>query len=236
MASKSKMIKEDNIQYNLVEAFSNSIKPEIISTAMDLGEVALDSLLDSGIVKDIPLLNTVISVFKIGRSVKEAFYIKKLALFINNFNNKTLETNKIEKYKKAFSDNPKKFEKEIERLLILIDRFIDCEKSAHFAKLYIAYLDEKIDWKDFVKYSQVIDQLFNEDLEVLFLEGVLLCKRKDSDEILRLEALGLLVEVNNAPKFEVNDTGHLMMETSHNADEVEYEITTFGKMLADILK
>ena len=229
------MKKEEAIQYDLVNAFNDSIKSEIISTATDFGEVALDSIFDSGLVRDIPLLNTVVSVFKIGHSIREAFYIRKLAIFINSFNNKIIETQKIEKLKKNFSEHPKKFEKEIERLLILIDRYIDCEKSVHLAKLYIAYLEEKIIWKDFIKYSQVIDQLFNEDLEVLFLEG-LLCKRKDSDDVLRLEALGLLFEVNSAPNFEANDTGTLMIETSHKPDEVEYEITTFGKILANILK
>ena len=63
-----------------------------------------------------------------------------------------------------------------------------------------------------------------------------MCKRKDSDDILRLESLGLLVEVNNAPQFEVNATGRLIMETSHELDEVEYELTAFGKTLADILR
>lgn len=229
------MAKEENIQYNLVSAFNDSLKSEILLTAADLGEVALDSFLDSGIVKDIPLLNTVISLFKIGHSVGDAFYIKKLATFINAVNQKTIETQKVDKYKKSIYDNPKKFKKDIEVILVLINRFIDCEKATHLAKLYIAYLEDKTDWKDFVKYSQVIDQLFNEDLEVLFLKGVLLSKRKDSDDVLRLASLGLLVEVNNAPKFEVRH-GNLMMDTSHELDEVEYELTDFGHTLAEILK
>ncbi len=74
------MAKEENIQYELVNAFNDSLKSEILLTASDLGEVALDSFLESGIVKDIPLLNTVISLFKIGHSVGDAFYIKNLQL------------------------------------------------------------------------------------------------------------------------------------------------------------
>ncbi len=230
------MAKDENVYYDLVSAFNDSLTSEIILTATDLGEVALDSFLESGIIKDIPLLSTVVSLFKIGHSVGDAFYIKKLATFINEINRNVIEAEKLEKYKKLIHENPKKFKKDIEFILVLINRFIDSEKSKYLAKLYVAYLEEKIDWKDFVKYSQVIDQLFNTDLEVIFLEGVLLCKRKDSDDILRLESLGLLVEVNNAPKFEVNDTGHLIMETSHELDEVEYELTAFGKKLADILR
>lgn len=229
------MAKDENVHYDLVSAFNDSLTSEIILTATDLGEVALDSFLESGIIKDIPLLSTVVSLFKIGHSVGDAFYIKKLATFINAVNQKTIETQKVDKYKKSIYDNPKKFKKDIEFILVLINRFIDCEKSTHLAKLYIAYLEDKIDWKDFVKYSQVIDQLFNEDLEVLFLNGVLLSKRKDSDDVLRLASLGLLVEVNNAPKFEVRN-GNLMMDTSHELDEVEYELTAFGKTLADILR
>lgn len=230
------MAKDENVHYDLVSAFNDSLTSEIILTATDLGEVALDSFLESGIIKDIPLLSTVVSLFKIGHSVGDAFYIKKLATFINEINRNAIVAEKLEKYKKSIHENPKKFKRDIEFILVLINRFIDSEKSKYLAKLYVAYLEEKIDWKDFVKYSQVIDQLFNADLEVIFLEGVLLCKRKDSDDILRLESLGLLVEVNNAPKFEVNDTGHLIMETSHELDEVEYELTAFGKTLADILR
>ena len=207
------MAKDENVYYDLVSAFNDSLTSEIILTATDLGEVALDSFLESGIIKDIPLLSTVVSLFKIGHSVGDAFYIKKLATFINEINRNVIEAEKLEKYKKLIHENPKKFKKDIEFILVLINRFIDSEKSKYLAKLYVAYLEEKIDWKDFVKYSQVIDQLFNTDLEVIFLEGVLLCKRKDSDDILRLESLGLLVEVNNAPKFFVKDTGPFFMET-----------------------
>jgi len=77
------MAKEENIQYNLESAFNDSLKSEILLTEADLGEVALDSFLDSGIVKDIPLLNTVISLFKITiimvvPSVRKLFPASKL--------------------------------------------------------------------------------------------------------------------------------------------------------------
>lgn len=230
------MSKDENVQYDLVSAFNDSLTSEIILTTTGLGEAALDSFLEPGIIKDIPLLSTVVSLFKIGHSVGDAFYIKKLATFINEINRNVIEAGKLEKYKTSIHENPKKFKKDIEFILVLINRFIDSEKSKYLAKLYVEYLEEKIDWKEFVKYSQVIDQLFNADLKVIFLKGVLLCKRKDSDDILRLESLGLLVEVNNAPQFEVNATGRLIMETSHELDEVEYELTAFGKTLADILR
>ena len=221
----------------LINAFSDSIKNESIEAISNLGEVALDCFIDSDIVKEIPILNTVISLYKIGHSIWDAFYIKKLATFIDEINKNAIKNGSLEKYKKKMKDNSQKLKKEMEYILVLINRYIDYDKSIYLAKLYISYLENVIDWKAFIKYAQVIDQLFSEDLKVLLLEGVVLSKRKDSDDVLRLSALGLLVEVNNAPKFEVNDqTGELYMNTSHNEDEVEYEITEFGKVLAVILK
>lgn len=145
---------------NLSLALRDSISEEASSTLTDLAEVGLDSVLDDGLFKDIPLISTAFSIYRIGRSVKERYYVKKLAQFVFSMNNGMADESFREYYKKKLEGDNKQRNQEIEYIMVLIDRYISYDKPEMLAKLYLAYLHEDIMWQEFAMYSEVIDRFF----------------------------------------------------------------------------
>jgi len=70
------------VEKSLVE----SISPDISSNTIELTEVAVDSILDDGLLRDIPIINTLVGIFKVGKTITQRYYIKKIINFLNTFN------------------------------------------------------------------------------------------------------------------------------------------------------
>ena len=156
---------------NLPSALCDSITEETGNAAAGILEVGLDSILEDGLLKDIPLLSTATSLYKIGRSINERHYIKKLAKFIQTINDGLVGEAQVKEFRDRILQDQKKTEKELEYILILVDRYISYGKSTIIAKLYLSYLGCKLNWEEFSMYSEVTDQLFMNDLDFLRKEG-----------------------------------------------------------------
>lgn len=214
---------------NLPSALCDSITDEARSSAASILEVGLDSVLDDGLLKDVPLLSTAASLYKIGHSIKERHYIKKLAEFIQAFNNGIVDDTQVQAIREKLLYDRKKAEKELEYISILVDRYISDGKASIIAKLYLAYHDNKLSWEEFAMYSEVTDQLFMNDLDFLRKEGNQIVQQVSSDVALRLTSMGLLFEVNEDPEFSINqEDGHLYYKTEAGKNEKIFSRTMFG--------
>lgn len=84
-----------------------------------LGEVALDSLIDGGILRDIPIIGTAISIYKAGNDIAAHIFAKKIVSFLS-------EVEKISPQKrKDFFErlpNPENGESIGETLLLILDK------------------------------------------------------------------------------------------------------------------
>lgn len=214
------------MEYNLSLALCDSMSNEVETIATSLLEVGLDAVMDDGILKEVPILSTAVSLYKIGTSIKERHQVKKLAAFVAGLNNGITDEEKREYYKSAVKDDPKKRNKELEYILVLIDRYIHSGKAGMLAKLYLAYLDEDIDWNTFSKAAEVLDRLLPGDFQEL--EGCFWTDLDDSDVsdgLLRLVSLGLVISHNKGAHVE-NTVGTLVIPDSTVKD---YELTNFGR-------
>ena len=63
--------------------------------------------------------------------------------------------------------DPKLMEKELGRILILLDKNLEIVKSVFEAKFYSAYIDSQISWNEFCELCDVTDRLFFSDLDNL---------------------------------------------------------------------
>ena len=220
---------------NLPSALCNSITNEAESAITGILEVGLDSILDDGLLKDIPLLSTVISVYKIGHSIKERHYIKKLAEFIQALNDGIAENAQVNVYRDRILQDQKRSMEELEYILILVDRYIGFGKPAIIAKLYLSYLDGKLNWEEFSMYSEMTDHLFMKDLEFLRKEGNQIIPEVSSDAALRLTSMGLLFEVRDIGEFSINNSGHLLYTTDAEKNEKIFSRTAFGMKYIEII-
>lgn len=230
------------IEKSLSGSFGESLKENSIDIVSDYIELGLDSVLEDGLLKDVPIASTVVALYKIGNSFKERHNLKKLYIFINEINKGIVNEDKLHEYKEKFQANDKYRNQEIEYLLVLLDRYVNYDKPQMLAKLYLAYLDGFIVWEELTMYAEVIDRFLLLDRNTLVSnsEEFITYHNIGAESILRLVALGLLAEESNNSLFEESSRGGFAVTTSSmsrmKSKERKYKRTEFGQKLAMILR
>ena len=120
----------------LVENFEKSLFDDSKDIIGDYLEIGIDSIIDEGILKEIPIVKTIVGVLKVGKNVHDRNLLKQTLVFINEFNRNEIRQDKIEEYKKRIENDPKKCEDELGRIILLLNNFIDKEISIMLAKLF----------------------------------------------------------------------------------------------------
>lgn len=180
----------------LVENFEKSLFDDSKDIIGDYLEIGIDSIIDDGILKEIPIVKTIVGVLKVGKNVHDRNLLKQTLVFINEFNRNEIRQDKIEEYKKRIENDPKKCEEELGRIILLLNNFIDREKSIMLSKIFKAYVGQLLNWNDFCEYSEIINRLFIQDFS--FLQEVYLGRisdttnRSDIYKVERLNSLGII--------------------------------------------
>lgn len=149
-------------QTNLEGSLSETFSSEIIKTSLDLGidfaEVGMDEFID-GALKEIPFVKTIYSLGKIGYSIKERFFVKKLLTFLQEFHTNQIDENTLEEFKIKFATDKKYKDKIVENLLVYTDAFLNIEKSKIFANLFYHYISGKYDWLYFIGLADCLNAI-----------------------------------------------------------------------------
>lgn len=147
----------------------------------DFLEVALDSITTNDLIKQIPILGSLVKLAIIKNSISEKLLLKKLDLFLNEF----------DKQSKASKDEflkllvlPTENQKIGENLMLLIDKFDEFEKPKILAKVFASYLSGEISQQDFFRMGRAINIAFIGDLNMLIIK-----KHEELDQELLLNML-----------------------------------------------
>jgi len=150
------------VSSNSNNGLSNSFSSEITNTTLDLAidyaEVGMDEFLD-GTLKEIPFVKTLYSLGKIGYSIKERFFVKKLLTFLQEFHSKEIQVDKLIAFRLKFETDKKYKEKVVENLLVYTDTFLNIEKAKIFANLFRSYINEIYDWKYFLGLADCLNSI-----------------------------------------------------------------------------
>lgn len=180
----------------LTQDFEKSLFRESADTIGDYVELGIDSFINDGVLKDLPIVNTIVAVLKVGKNIHDRNLLKQTLTFINEFNSNNISQEKINEYKENIEKDPKKCEEELGRILLLLNKFIDKEKSVILSKLFKAYISKVIDWNEFCEFSEIINRLFIQDLNLLKMiyRGTVneTTNRNDMFRVERLNSLGLI--------------------------------------------
>jgi len=148
----------------LSSSFENTLKDsDLQNVTIGLAEVFADSLMEDGIARDIPIIGTVIGLGKTSIGIKEILFLKKIIYFISEIKN--ISTAKRHRMIDRIDKSGKFRTKVGEKLLYIIDKCEDHEKSQIVAYLFSAFLSEKITYNEFLRASHIIDQVIIEDLK-----------------------------------------------------------------------
>jgi len=136
-----------------------------LGVAVSLGEVGLDSLLEEGILRDIPILGSVVGLAQAHAGIKTVFLARKITLFFIEFA-RISEEERAQFAEKIERDNSFRG-RAGEQVLLILDRLDDVEKASLVAKAFTAYLRNEITYPDLKGMVLAIDRCLIDDLTVL---------------------------------------------------------------------
>jgi hypothetical protein len=154
----------------LSDSLEHTLKDsDLQNVTISLAEVFTDSLMENGIAKDIPIIGTVIGLGKTAVGVKESLFLKKVIYFISELSN--IEASKRHEMIDKIDRSGKFRIKVGEKLLYIIDKCDDHEKSQVIARLFSAFLLGTINYDEFLRAAFIIDQLMVDDLKWFIESG-----------------------------------------------------------------
>jgi hypothetical protein len=150
---------------------------EFQGITQDLVETAIDSELTEGLLKDVPLLSTIIGTFNTVTNIKDRLFVQKLLAFLYEL--KSISEDKIVEQIIKLEDDNKYKTKVGEKLLYLIDKCEDPDKASLTGTLFKAYLEKKVDYDEFLLAANAIERtplpdllyFINDDSDEWDLEG-----------------------------------------------------------------
>lgn len=133
------------------------------NVTIELAETFSDSFLENGILKDIPIISTILGLAKTTIQIADTLFLKKIFYFISEINHIEPSERKrmIDKI-----DSSEKFQIKVgEKLLYIIDKCDDHETAKYIARLFASFIEKEIDYQDFLKASKVVENIIIGDLQ-----------------------------------------------------------------------
>ena len=149
---------------DLPKSLSKTLTDSDLSSMVVNGvEIGVDRLLADGIIRDIPIISTLVSIVKTTQSISNYLSLKKMISFLN-----VLADIPIEKRQRMIEkiDTSKKYRNKVgEQLLFILDHCEDNIKAEYISFWFKAYINEEIDYKEFLQGASVINRITVEDFQ-----------------------------------------------------------------------
>ena len=153
---------ENTLEVSLRETILQS---ELLSLVQNAGEIGFDSLLDDGLLKDIPVLNSMLAIGKIWGNVRDYLFAKKMLAFLRSIS--SLSENERQKLIHRL-DSDEKFSKYAgEQIIELLSRIDSERKAVLVATALKLYAREEIDSVQLQRINYAIDRFMLCDIEAL---------------------------------------------------------------------
>lgn len=135
--------------------------------ASDLLEVGIDSVLDEGILRDIPIVRVIVGATRVVQSVRDRNLLLQTLEFIRALREQSISEYELDRHRRKLDADPEYAEEELGRVLVILDATLDREKSRLLAGLYAALVGERIDWDKFRELTDVVNRMFMADFPTL---------------------------------------------------------------------
>ena len=116
---------------DLVPSLRDSVLDPSVDFIEEICEIGIDSILDNTILREIPIVKAVAAICGVGANIHERNLLKQTIAFMHGFRTGTLDSEKIETYRRELKNNPKKQERELSRILVVLSHEIYEVKSKH---------------------------------------------------------------------------------------------------------
>ncbi|WP_448103439.1 hypothetical protein [Pedobacter panaciterrae] len=154
------------MENKLIKSLKETIKSKpAMELIKEYAELSLDLILDDETIKNIPVFNTIVGVYKLGKSLKDRQNIKKISVFLNNL--KDVPETSRNSFIQKLEESDKFRETMFEKILIMIERLDETVKAEIVGNLFKLYVMEAIDREKFLRFSGIVERALLYDLLAL---------------------------------------------------------------------
>jgi len=201
----------------IAQSFVTTIaKSDLTKVSLDMIEVAVDSILENGVLKDIPVIGSIVGLYKGFIGIREVIFIKKVATFLSALSD--IPAQEREDMFVKLEKDGKKRQDVGEAVLLILDQVDDYQKARLLGVLLKSLSKSLLDYVTFKRFSSIINSGFIEDIKSL----PMFRNEHDSPAALYLQSQGL-VYTNN-------------MWFGEGIPQLNYTITPMGALLCDVLE
>src|SRR5262249_54945653 len=139
-----------------------SMDEHIQDIAVDLSDVALDALTDNELIKEIPVVGTLVHIAKATRSISDRIFAKKVERFISG--TKHVPNEKRAEFHATLEADPILRRHAGQVIVLALDRADDLQKAAIIGHLYSLFVAGEIPFETFRRLLVAVDRGFIGDL------------------------------------------------------------------------
>ena len=129
---------------------------------VDFSEVALDTLTDNELIKEIPVVGILVQIAKATRSISDRIFAKKVETFISG--TKHVPNEKRAEFHAALESDPRLRRRAGQAIVLALDRADDLHKTAIIGRLYSHFVSGEIPFETFRRLLVAVDRAFIDDL------------------------------------------------------------------------
>lgn len=197
------------------------VRDQIIELGAGLGEPALGALLDNDVVKEFPLLGSVVKLAKVTYAIPNLLFARKVLGFVSGMESKTRGDK--EELHLLLSARKEKSRAAGEILLDALNRSEDRQKAAIIGRLFAEYLLRDMSELELRRLFFAVDRSFAHDL-LRLQEWTILPKSMPDFHVGALENAGLVEVLYSSIKV------------GSQAGPAEYKLTLLGRTYLDMLQ
>jgi hypothetical protein len=138
------------------------VNEHIKEIAIDFSELALDSLTDDGILKDLPVIGTLVRIAKATRSMSDFIFANKIKRFIEASEQMPFE--KKEQFRAILDAKPELRQKAGEVVVMALNSADDLKKAGIIGKLFSHFILNEIDFETLRRLLVAVNRAFIDDL------------------------------------------------------------------------
>ena len=187
---------------------------------LPLFELLVDQLFNEGILREIPIVRTILSAIKTRETISDHLFNRKLSEVLLSLSE--LDPEKREEYIQNWRQDVNR-DKTAEHLFLIINQLNDMDKPRLLGVLFQAYLAGEIaDFKEFKRMTIILDNAIVEDIQVL-IDSDDLKSKVSQESIDNLAISGMTVSsvdsvvvnsifVPGSPSYSLNPIGEKMIK------------------------
>lgn len=158
------------------------------------------------------------AVYSIAINIKAKHDLEKLKKFLEKLQNANITKKELEEYANKNLKNKKDIQNEVEKVILLLNKFTDETKSNILGNLYVNLIRENINYNEFRTYCELLNNFIVADSstlkELIENKPTFHDKYEKYHSAARLISLGLIynsatfwMDNNNVPRFIITEDG-----------------------------